>query len=517
MIGSQSAPGWRVTVTKSFTPKMDATPGASNTAWAKALPPASAALLNDSVSGSVVSSWKRKAFGLGEGEGTALAMVRIVERMAAPVALVPVRAARSYWVETLGCPKNQVDSDKVEGQLASEGYVRASGPESADLVVVNTCAFIEAARQESVDTVLALGDARRDGARLVVTGCMAERYGDELAAALPEADLVAGFGVPVTLGRGRGADADADADADAGVDVPRLDLLNLPRPKSAAPWAYVKVAEGCDRVCGFCAIPSFRGRQRSRSEDAILAEVEALEAVEIVLVAQDLASYGKDVGRAGAIVPLVQAVAARVARTRLLYLYPSDLTDALIDAVGATGVPYFDLSLQHVSKPLLRRMRRWGDGARFLKRIADIRDRYPDAAFRSNFIVGYPGETESDHDQLLAFVEEAQLDWCGFFEYSEEAGTYAATLEGAVPSSLVRERLDELTELQDRITAARRRDLIGSVVEVLVDSVGVGRTHREAPEIDGVVRVPASLAVGSFAKVSVVDAEGPDLDAEVVA
>jgi ribosomal protein S12 methylthiotransferase len=419
--------------------------------------------------------------------------------------LASVRPARSYWVETLGCPKNQVDSDKVEGQLASEGYVRASGPASADLVVVNTCAFIESARQESVDTVLALADGRADGARLVVTGCMAERYGSELAAALPEADLVAGFGVPVTLGRAQAP------------KVPMLDLLNLPRPKSAAPWAYVKIAEGCDRVCGFCAIPSFRGKQRSRTEAAILAEVEALDAVEIVLVAQDLASYGKDVGRAGAIVPLVSAVSSMVPRTRLLYLYPSDLSDELIDVIGATGVPYFDLSLQHVSKPLLRRMRRWGDGARFLSRMADIRARFGDAAFRSNFIVGYPGETEADHDQLLHFIEEAQLDWCGFFAYSEEEGTYAAALDGDVPAGLVRERLDELSELQDRITAARRRDLIGSVVEVLVDGPGVGRTHREAPEIDGVVRVPESLPVGEFAKVVVTDAEGPDLDAEVLA
>jgi ribosomal protein S12 methylthiotransferase len=424
-----------------------------------------------------------------------------------------VAAPRTYWVETLGCPKNQVDSDKLTGTLAADGYVRAAGPEDADLVVVNTCAFIEAARQESVDTVLALADAKADGARLVVTGCMAERYGDELAAALPEADLVAGFGVPVTLGvKGGLGDGGLGAGSPA---VPSLDLLNLPRPKSPAPWAYVKVAEGCDRVCGFCAIPSFRGKQRSRTEDAILAEVDALEAQEIVLVAQDLASYGKDQNRAGAIVPLVRAVAQRVPRTRLLYLYPSDLTDALIDAVGETGVPYFDLSLQHVSKPLLRRMRRWGDGERFLRRMADIRRRFPDAAFRSNFIVGYPGETEADHDQLLAFIDAAQLDWCGFFAYSQEEGTYAAGLDGAVDAGLMRERLAELSERQDAITARRRRDLIGSVVEVLVDHVGVGRSHREAPEIDGVVRVPAELPAGEFAKVLVTDAEGPDLDAVV--
>jgi len=277
-----------------------------------------------------------------------------------------------YWVETLGCPKNQVDSDKLAGTLVADGLVPARDPGDADVIVVNTCAFIEAARQESVDTVLALSGARRDGARLVVTGCLAERYGSELADALPEVDLVAGFGVPVSL-----------VNKPAGS---RFDLLNLPRPPAQAPWAYVKVAEGCDRTCGFCAIPSFRGPQRSRSFDAILAEGEALGAAEVGLVAQDLASYGRDDGRRGDIVPLVRAVAARVPRTRLLYLYPSELVDGLIEAMGETGCPYFDLSLQHVSKAHLRRMRRWGDGSRFLARIDAIRARQPEAAFRSSFI-----------------------------------------------------------------------------------------------------------------------------------
>jgi len=411
-----------------------------------------------------------------------------------------------YWIETLGCPKNQVDSDKLVGTLEADGYAPASSPELADVVVVNTCAFVEEARQESVDTILALGDARREGARLVVTGCLAERYGDELADALPEADAVVGFGVPVTLGRKGSA---------GEVALPSFDLLNLPRPAATAPWAYVKVAEGCDRACGFCAIPSFRGPQRSRSIDEILAEVDALGAREIVLVAQDLAAFGRDQGVGErAIVPLLTAVAARVDRTRLLYLYPSDLTDPLIDAICATGVPYFDLSLQHVSPPLMRRMRRWGDGARFLRRIADIRAREADATFRSNFIVGYPGETEDDHDALLAFVAEAQLDWCGFFAFSKEEGTYAAGLDGQVDRGLVDERLAELRELQDNITAARRDLLIGSVVEVLVDSPGQGRSHREAPEIDGVVLVPDTLEVGGIVPVRVVDALGPDLVAE---
>ena len=422
---------------------------------------------------------------------------------------------RTFWVETLGCPKNEVDSDKLTGTLLRDGLVPALDAGAADLVVVNTCAFVEEARQESIDTVLALSDARADGATVVVTGCLAERYGDELAEAMPEADVVAGFGVPVTLGvrPGRGK---ALLASDAA--VPAFDLLELPRPKADAPWAYVKVAEGCDRACGFCAIPSFRGKQRSRAMADVLAEVDALDVAEVVLVAQDLAAYGRDQGVGERrIVDLVGAVAERVDRVRLLYLYPSDLTDALVEAVLATGVPYFDLSLQHVSAPLLRRMRRWGDGDRFADRIATIRAAAPDAAFRSNFIVGYPGESESDHDALLAFVAEVGLDWCGFFAYSAEEGTYAAGLDGVVAPELVDERLAELRELQDGITAARRDELIGSTVEVLVDLPGQARSHREAPEIDGVVSVPESLPVGTFVDVVVTDALGPDLVAEPVA
>ena len=422
---------------------------------------------------------------------------------------------KRFYIETLGCPKNQVDSDKLGGTLVADGMISTDDASTADLVVVNTCAFIDEARRESIDTILALEEQRKGGARLVVTGCMAERYGAELAAALPEVDQVAGFGVALTpVAAGSPATVGRKLIPVSTVAVPTLDLLNLPRPRSTSPWAYVKIAEGCDRSCGFCAIPSFRGPQRSRDVDAILREVQDLAAQEVVLVAQDLASYGKDrpdeLG-AGSIVPLVGAVAAAARRVRLLYLYPSDLSDDLIDAICDTGVPYFDLSLQHVSKPLLRRMRRWGDGDRFLRRIGDIRHREPDAAFRSNFIVGYPGETEADHDQLLRFVEEAELDWCGFFAYSDEAGTYAAGLYGAVPASPMAERLAELRELQDGITAHRRDDLIGRTIEVLVDEPGVGRSHREAPEIDGVVEIPEHLQPGRFVAVQVTDAMGPDL------
>jgi ribosomal protein S12 methylthiotransferase len=420
--------------------------------------------------------------------------------------------ARTFYVETLGCPKNQVDSDKLVGTLLADGLAPVGSAEAADLVVVNTCAFIEEARQESIDVVLDLAGRKGEQARLVVTGCMAERYGDELADALPEVDAVAGFGtpltgVPVSLGRKR--------------DQAGFDLLRLPRPAPTAPWAYVKVAEGCDKACGFCAIPSFRGPQVSRDLPELLGEVEGLAGAgvrEVVLVAQDLASYGRDQGVGSRrLVPLVAAAAELVDRVRLLYLYPSHLDEALIDAILATGVPYFDLSLQHVAGDLVRRMRRWGDGERYLARIDAIRTAEPTAAFRSNFIVGYPGETEEHHDQLLAFVRAARLDWCGFFSYSREDGTYAADLDGSVAPELVAERLAELRELQDEITALRRDELVGDTVEVLVDAPGVARSHREAPEIDGVIAVPEDLAVGELHQVVITEAAGPDCTAEPVA
>ena len=520
--------------------------------------------------------------------------------------------AESFWIETLGCPKNQVDSDKIAGSLLADGMRRADRAEDADLVVVNTCAFVESAREESVDAILSLTEQVRQGAagerqgenvgerQLVVTGCMAERYGSELAEALPEVDAVVGFGVPVNLG-GVGGEASAGGVAvsngvgvsngmavsdrqaisnrvTAETAVPKMDLLNMARPKAELPWAYVKIAEGCDRSCGYCAIPQFRGPQRSRSVEAICEEVEALEIREAVLIAQDLAAYGRDVARVGKnaiagknsetrelgrlgnsdndepasspkpanslkttsaafptselsslsklsqlnqspsnssrpIIHLIHEVAKRTDWVRLLYLYPADLTDELTDAIFATGVPYFDLSLQHVSRPLLRRMRRWGDGDRFLSRIQHIRRQEPDAAFRSNFIVGYPGETEADHEQLLEFIEAAQLDWCAFFAFSSEEGTYAADLSDHVPASLIAERLAELREAQDTITESCRRQLLGQQMRVLVDAPGIARSHREAPEIDGIIHVPAHLPAGEFAEVEVKSAFGPDLEA----
>ena len=427
-----------------------------------------------------------------------------------------------YWIETLGCPKNQVDSDKLSGLLVTQGYGEADSPENADLVVVNTCAFIEDARVESIETVLELSSRRAPNSRIVVTGCMAERYGDELAEALPEVDLVAGFGESLI--------APTKVAIGTRPAPPSFDLLNLPRPATSAPWAYVKVAEGCDRRCGFCAIPSFRGDQRSRSTEEITSEVRTLVGggvKEIVLIAQDLASWGNDRRRArlgeafevlddGGTQPLIELVrvlTSEVERLRLLYLYPSGLTEALIEAILATGVPYFDLSLQHSSRPLLRQMRRWGDGARFLERIARIRAMSPEATFRSSFILGYPGETEDDQRDLLEFVEAAQLDWAGFFTYSAEDGTPAGSREDQIPHELALERLREVSEIQDQITARRRDDLVGMRARVLIDAPGSARTVRECPEIDGIVTVDPTLEVGSLVDCVITASNGTDLEA----
>ncbi len=429
-----------------------------------------------------------------------------------------------YWIETLGCPKNHVDSEKLAGLLESQGYLVAASPDAADLVVANTCAFIEAAREESIETVLDLADRKRDGARLVVTGCMAERYGEELATALPEVDLVAGFGESLTSA--------PVAVSLRSRPVPAFDLLNLPRPKSRAPWAYVKIAEGCDRRCGFCAIPTFRGDQRSRSTAEIMSEARSLVdggVREIVLIAQDLASWGHDRKRAGRgeavevldeggtqpLIELTNTLARDVDRVRLLYLYPSGLTERLIETILATNVPYFDLSLQHASRPLLRAMRRWGDGDRFLERIAAIRAAEPDATFRSSFILGYPGETEDDQRVLLEFIEAAQLDWAGFFTFSSEAGTYANDLDAPVSHELALERLREVSELQDTITAKKRDLLVGTRQTVLVDAPGVGRSVRECPEIDGVVMVDPALMVGSMVECEIVASHGTDVEGVV--
>lgn len=433
-----------------------------------------------------------------------------------------------FFVETLGCPKNAVDSDKVVASLLADGLTPADSVEHADLVVLNTCAFVDAARRESIDTALALADTRKPGAKLVLTGCLAERHGDELAAALPEVDAVIGFAgegtiAPVVLG--------APRRRPTGV----RDLLELPRPTPGAPWAYLKVAEGCDRACAFCAIPSFRGKQRSRRPDAIVAEAQALLAggvAELVLVAQDPAWYGRDAGEPGALVPLLRRLEGLAVdglrRVRLLYLYPREVRGALLDVMldSPVVVPYFDLSLQHASRSVIARMRRWGSAAQFKALIDGIRARRLDAAFRSSFMVGFPGETEADHAELLSFLDDAALDWAGFFPFSSEDGTAAASMDGAIAEDLVAERLRECSDVQDRLTRAARDAFVGQRAEVLVESIdggggmAVGRTHREAPEIDGVVHVRNArmpTQPGALLDVTITESLGTDVVGVAVA
>ncbi len=425
-----------------------------------------------------------------------------------------------YWFETLGCPKNQVDSDRLMARLESSGFEEASDVVDADVVVVNTCAFIDAAREESIETILELSSMKSNSAKLVVTGCLAQRYYAELSESIPEIDIVARFGEDFTeaasLGKKivRRSKVSINTESSALGPLPAMDLLRLPRRRSRAPWAYVKVAEGCNKNCGFCSIPSFRGRQVSKSIDEIRREVEELGIVEAVLVAQDLANYGIDIYGHPSLVKLYDTVSTMVPWVRLLYVYPTGLTDPLIERVASSSVPYFDLSLQHVSAPHLRRMRRVGSAKTVLGKIEKIRSLRPEAVFRTSFILGYPGETEEDQEVLKAFIEEAELDWVGFFPFSLEEGTFAAGLPGQVDRSLALERINELSEIQDRVTRVKRMSLIGKEITVLVEADGRARSFREAPEIDGVCFVGSSAVIGGFMTGRVGEINGVDLVVE---
>lgn len=432
--------------------------------------------------------------------------------------------APSVWLTTLGCAKNQVDSDKITGQLAEAGYRFAESIDNADVVMVNTCAFIEAARQESVDSVLDSIDRKSADAKVVVLGCMAQRYETELAAALPEVDEVVGLD--------RYGELVGRLDHMVGWEPIRLasspmDILyDVRRPAPTTPFAYVKVAEGCDKPCTFCAIPQFRGAQRSRPPVNIRSEIESLTAQgvgEIVLVAQDLAAYGRDIDAPGGIVELLEFIGdvADLRRVRLLYLYPREISDRLIDRMAQDPLiaPYFDLSLQHVSGRLLRAMKRPGGGVRHRDLIDRIRAANPAAALRSSFIVGFPGETDDDVAELEAFLGEARLDWAGFFPYSREEGTIAADLADQIPAEIIAERARQLQAIQDEITIERNAAMVGETLRVVVDMVEdgtpVARSYREAPEIDGVVLLDKGEP-GDWLDVSITGAYGHELVAEVV-
>lgn len=432
----------------------------------------------------------------------------------------------SVYLATLGCAKNQVDSEKVTAMVGGAGYVKADTPEAADVVMVNTCAFIEEARRESIDTILELSAAKRSDAKLIVLGCMAQRYETELVDSLPEADAV--------IGLDRYTELVAELDEMTGwhpIDIqsPRrvqMDILHeVRRPTPSTPYAYVKVAEGCDKPCTFCAIPLFRGKQRSRAPVNIREEISTLAAAgvgEIVLVAQDLAAYGRDIGAPGGIVDLLRFVSDvdGLERMRLYYLYPKEIRPALIEEMVSNPAiaDYFDLSLQHVARSLLRGMKRPGDGERHRRLISDIRSAAPDAALRSSFIVGFPGETEADVEQLAGFLEEVRLDWAGFFPFSAEEGTPAATMDDQLPHDEKVERLRYLQGIQDEVTTLRNLDQMGRVLRVLVDQVedgtSVGRSYREAPEIDGVIVLDRGEP-GQWLDARITGGYGTDLVGEV--
>jgi ribosomal protein S12 methylthiotransferase RimO len=482
---------------------------------------------------------------------------------------------RTVALVTLGCARNEVDSEELAGRLEADGWELVSDAAEADVAVVNTCGFVEAAKKDSVDALLEANDLKGHGRTqaVVAVGCMAERYGKELAEALPEADAVLGFDdyadiaerlqtilsggghishvprdrrtlLPLSpVERQSAADAVAtpghgESPAEAAIQdlpdgvAPASGPRTLRRRLDDSPVASVKLASGCDRRCSFCAIPAFRGSFLSRRPSDVLNETRWLAEQgvrEIMLVSENNTSYGKDLGDIRLLEGLLPELAAvdGVERVRVSYLQPAEMRPGLIDVLtGTEGVaPYFDLSFQHSAPNVLRRMRRFGDTDRFLELLDQIRAKAPEAGVRSNFIVGFPGETEADLAELERFLTHARLDAIGVFGYSDEEGTEAAGYDGKLPEDEVAERLARFSRLAEELTAQRAEQRIGSTVRVLVESIDeedgvVGRGAHQAPETDGVTILLGDvegLAVGDFAEAKVTASEGVDLYAEVIA
>ncbi|MEV4318821.1 30S ribosomal protein S12 methylthiotransferase RimO [Actinocrispum sp. NPDC049592] len=436
---------------------------------------------------------------------------------------------------TLGCGRNEVDSDELAARLGDAGWKLATEGAPADVVVVNTCGFIETAKKDSIDAMLA---ASGTGARVVAVGCMAERYGKELAEALPEAAAVLSFDDYPSIGE-RLDDVVEGRAVSPHTPHDRRKLLPLSpveRPAAVAghvpghqvtrqrlgggPIAPVKLASGCDRRCTFCAIPSFRGAYVSRKPDEIVAEAEWLAGQgvrELLLVSENSTSYGKDLGDISALDKLLPRLAAVVDRVRVSYLQPAELRPGLIEAIAATpGVaPYFDLSFQHASGPVLRRMRRFGDRERFLELLDRIRAIAPSAGVRSNFIVGFPGESEEDFAEVLEFVSAARLDAIGVFGYSDEEGTEAFTFESKLDSVTISSRVETLSLLAHEMCSRRAGERIGSTIEVLVGDAGHGWAAHQAAEVDGQVTFTGTApSPGDLVRAVVTGTEGINLVAE---
>jgi ribosomal protein S12 methylthiotransferase len=458
---------------------------------------------------------------------------------------------------TLGCARNEVDSEELAGRLTEDGWELVDPDGGADVVVINTCGFVAAAKKDSIDTLLAAADT---GAKVVAVGCLAERYGTELARSLPEADAVLGFDAYPELG-GRLREVLAGRAVPTHQPVDRRTLLPITpasRPAALAagpalpghgwgprvprrrlddsPVAPLKIASGCDRRCAFCAIPAFRGAFVSRPVEDVVAEATWLAGSgvrELVLVSENSTSYGKDLGRPGALEELLRrlSVIAGILRIRVSYLQPAETRPALVTTIAATvGVAnYFDLSFQHASEPVLRRMRRFGSRESFLALLAQIRQQSPAAGVRSNVIVGFPGETGADVAELERFLTEARLDAIGVFGYSDEDGTEAAGLPGQHDEDTIAERVSRISLLAEQLTAARAEERVGETVDVLVESVAapdadpeeaetIGRAEHQAPEVDGECRFTGSgtqpFAIGDVVRCRAIAAQGVDLIVE---
>ncbi|WP_207769503.1 30S ribosomal protein S12 methylthiotransferase RimO [Nocardioides currus] len=468
----------------------------------------------------------------------------------------------SVAVVTLGCARNEVDSEELAGRLEAGGFVLVAEPEDADTVLVNTCGFVEAAKKDSVDTLLEAADLKETGKAqaVVAVGCLAERYGKDLAETLPEADAVLGFDdYPDIAAKLRSIVAgeahhphtpsdrrrllpispvERDASAisvpghadtsEIGRGAPATGPRVVRRRLDAGPMAPLKLASGCDRRCSFCAIPSFRGSFVSRRPSDVLQEAQWLatqDIKELFLVSENSTSYGKDLGDLRLLETMLPELAAidGIARVRVSYLQPAETRPGLIEAIADTPgvVPYFDLSFQHASATVLRRMRRFGDPESFLDLLERIRALSPLAGVRSNVIVGFPGETEDDLQTLCDFLEAARMDVTGVFGYSDEDGTEAASYDGKLDDDEVRARTEHVTALVEELNAQRAEERIGETVTVLVESVenGVveGRAEHQGPEVDGTTTLEdVEPRVGDLVEAEVVATDGVDLVARAV-
>ena len=447
---------------------------------------------------------------------------------------------RTVAVVTLGCSRNEVDSEELAGRLAADGWTLVDDVESAEVALVNTCGFIESAKKDSIDALLEANSLKGHGQTraVVAVGCMAERYGNELAEALPDTDailsfddyqdisarlqsIVAGNSHTPHIPRDRRAllpIAPADrAESRESAEFSRKRLGD-------APWAPLKIASGCDRRCSFCAIPYFRGSFVSRRPHEILDEARWLVAngvTELFLVSENTTSYGKDLGDLQLMEKMLPEIAAveGVERVRLSYLQPAEMRPTLIQAMIATPktVPYFDLSFQHSSPTVLRRMRRFGDNEKFLHLINQIRILSPEAGIRSNFIVGFPGETQEDFDELARFITEAKLDAVGIFGYSDEDNTEALKIDDKIDEEVIAQRVETLSSLADEMVSLRAQARIGETIRVLIEDAELqeGRAAHQGPEVDGSTTfIGTDFMAGQYVDAVVIDSMGADLVAK---